>query len=242
MYDDFSLVLKDTAEKLKTEGSLVKPNKWQAIDAPLGMWEILNHSFTCKIANDLTVLQEQIKPDLPWADVHFMERTSGYPLNPPPSYMIWPYYKQDENWRRVGNKFSHSYPERMFPPYTTGIRYDYGNLNDVVDMLVKDPYTRQAFLPIWFPEDTGATHGERVPCTIGYWFIHRDNQLSMVYPIRSCDFRRHFKNDIYLASRLLLWVLDQLKEKDSYWESVEPGTLTMQIWNLHVFEGEQNFI
>lgn len=242
MYDDFSKVIKDTAKRLKKEGKVVHVNKWQAIEAPLKMFEIFNHSFTCKVSDDIDELKKQIQPDLPWADVHFMERVSGFPLNPPPSYQIWPYYKDDKKWRRVGNKFSHSYPERMNTPRIKGIRYNYGNLEDVINLLLNDRYTRQAFLPIWFPEDTGAVHGERVPCTIGYWFVHRDNQLNMYYPIRSCDFRRHFKNDIYMACRLLLWVLDNLKSKDVYWKDVEPGILTMQIWNLHIFDGEQNFI
>jgi hypothetical protein len=46
-----------------------------------------------------------------------------------------------------------------------GIRYNYGDLNDVVDLLARSPATRQAVLPVWFPEDTGAVHGERVPCS-----------------------------------------------------------------------------
>ena len=30
---------------------------------------------------------------------------------------------------------------------------------DVIDLLEREPFTRQAYLPIWFPEDTGAFHG-----------------------------------------------------------------------------------
>ncbi len=242
MYNNFQDVLKDTARYLKENGKIVKPHKWQAIEAILGMWEVFNYAFTCKISEDIDELKKQIQPNLPWADIHFKERVGGEPLNPPPSYSLWPYYRQDENWRRVDKKFSHSYPERMWTPKLQGIRYKYGDLKDVITLLSSDPYTRQAFLPLWFPEDTGAVHGERVPCTIGYWFIHRDNNLSIIYPIRSCDFRRHLRNDIYLACRLLLWVLNELRKEDKYWNNIKPGTLTMQIWNLHVFEGEQNFI
>lgn len=242
MYTDFAEVIADTGSLLKRYGSVVKANKWQARDVSLGMWEVLNHMFICEVNPDIEELKKQIKPSLPWADEHFAERVSGLPLNPPPSYVNWPYYKQDEKWK-VGDKFSHSYPERMWPPLTIGIRYAYGDLGDLIQLLLDDPYTRQAFLPIWFPEDTGAVHGERVPCTIGYYFILRNNRLNMIYPIRSCDYRRHFRNDIYMACRLLLWVLDELKESDpGTWRDVKPGTLTMQIWNLHVFEGEQNFI
>ena len=227
---------------LKTEGVKVYPKKWQAREVSMGMHEIFNFNFTAEIPHTIQELVEQVKPDLPWADEHFDERVCGLPLNPAPSYVRWPYYKEDEKWR-VDGKFSHTYPERIWPPQIEGIRYTYGNLDDVIDLILSDPLTRQAFLPLWFPEDTGAHHGERVPCTIGYWFIHRDNTLSITYPMRSCDIRRHFRNDVYMASRLLLWVLDRLKVlAPDYWKYVDPGTLTMNIWNLHCFAGEERFI
>src|SRR5918994_728289 len=68
-----------------------------------------------------------------------------------------------------------------------GIRFMYGDLSDVVDLLIRNPLTRQAYLPIWFPEDTGAHHRMRVPCTLGYHFMVRNNQLSCRYYMRSCD-------------------------------------------------------
>lgn len=241
MFLSFAEVLKDARDKLVNEGNVVSPNQWQARKLDIKMWELFDYSFKCKIPHTLEDLVDDVKPDLPWANVHFDERICGYPINPAPSYQMWPYYKQDEKWR-VGGKFSHTYPERMWTPRLSGIRYEYGNLEDVVNLLNKDPFTRQAFLPMWFPEDTGATHGERVPCTIGYWFIHRENELSMYYPIRSCDFRRHFKNDIYMACRLLMWMLDRLREYDSYWNNINPGTLNMQVWNLHIFAGEEKVI
>lgn len=238
----FEVIKSDLALNIKSRGTVAKPKKWQAIDTPIEMVEIFNVGFEYDFPKSVEELREAVKPDLPWADDHFEERVGGLPLNPPPSYQHWPYYKQDANWRRVDNKFSHSYPERMWTPKIDGIRYPYGDLEDVVDLLVSDPLTRQAFLPIWFPEDTGAVHGERVPCTIGYWFYHRNNKLNIVYPIRSCDFRRHFKNDVYMACRLAIWVLEELKKKDNYWEDVTPGSLTMNIFNLHIFKGEENFI
>ena len=67
---------------------------------------------------------------------------------------------------------------------------DYGDLDDVVTLLTNDPLTRQAFLPMWFPEDTGVVHGTRVPCSLGYHFMQRDGRLSITYYIRSCDIVR----------------------------------------------------
>lgn len=126
----------------------------------------------------------------------------------------------------------------MIPAY--GIRYNYGDLQDVVNQLVKDPFTRQAYLPIWFPEDTGATEGQRVPCTLGYHFIRNGPKLDCNYFIRSCDIYRHFTNDVYLAIRLTHWIYDQvvLQQKNSQFP-VWPGHLNMFISNLHMFTADE---
>lgn len=123
-----------------------------------------------------------------------------------------------------------------------GIRYRHGDLNDVVDLLVRQPLTRQAYLPIWFPEDTGAHHGERVPCTLGYHFMMRDNRLSCRYFMRSCDIIRHFADDVYMAARLTQWICDEV---DDRWEGLDteneymfPGELRMNITSLHAFIGD----
>lgn len=120
-----------------------------------------------------------------------------------------------------------------------GIRHQYGDLLDVVDLFIKDPLTRQAFLPIFFPEDTGVVHGGRVPCTLGYHFTRRNSRLHVNYFIRSCDLLRHFRDDIYLTARLNLWLIDQLKAKDpGNWDDVLPGNFTMFITSLHMFRND----
>lgn len=118
-----------------------------------------------------------------------------------------------------------------------GIKYEYGDLGDVVSLLADDPYTRQAYLPVWFPEDTGGG-SKRAPCTIGYHFIMRDGSLDVNYHIRSCDFVRHFRDDCYLTVRLLLWVLERCKALDPRWEEVVPGKFVMQIGSLHIFRND----
>lgn len=241
-YRDFSIPIHLAGKELKEKGKVVYPKKWQATQIDRGMREIFNYEFTCQISSSIKKLKKQIEPDLPWSDKHFKERVSREPLNPPPSYIDWPYYQDDKKWRTEGEKFSHSYPERIWTPEIQGIRYRHGNLDDVIDLLLSDPLTRQAFLPMFFPEDTGAHHGERIPCSIGWQFFHRDDKLSIFYPIRSCDYRRHFRNDIYMAARLTLWVLEELRKRDNYWDDIHPGTLTMQIWNLHCFEHEERFL
>lgn len=117
-----------------------------------------------------------------------------------------------------------------------GIRFYYGDLADLVLLLKENPRSRQAYLPVWFPEDlTAAVEGERVPCTLGYHFmVTPDQKLDCMYPMRSCDFIRFFRDDIYMAGRLMQWIGEQIK--------VDAGVLTMHIANLHAFVGDQMFL
>lgn len=128
-------------------------------------------------------------------------------------------------------------PPDMIMPRHAGIMYNYGDLGDVVQLLSSDPYTRQAYLPVWFPEDTGGG-SKRAPCTIGYHFLMRDGKLDINYHIRSCDFVRHFRDDLYLTVRLLLWVLESCRLCSRDWNDVTPGLFIMQIGSLHIFRND----
>jgi thymidylate synthase len=122
-----------------------------------------------------------------------------------------------------------------------GIRHDYGDLGTVVKLLAKDLTTRQAYLPIFHPEDLmAAAKSERVPCSLGYHFICRQGRLDVMYPMRSCDFVRHFRDDVYLTSRLLLWVIKEMKSvsEDPSVQAVVPGRLIMHITSLHCFDSD----
>src|SRR3546814_17811567 len=84
---------------------------------------------------------------------------------------------------------------------------------------LRSPYTRQAYLPVWFPEDTGSASGQRVPCTLGYQFLIRETPagkvLHIIYNMRSCDFMRHLADDIYMTIRLAQWMPDQLQRSEA---------------------------
>ena len=230
-------------ERLKDQGYMVKTEKWQGIDSPDNMWEVMNHSFQMFIPQTMDELKEEVRPNLPWADDHFEERVGGLPLNPPPSNEWWPFNQKKNQQFKKEEKFSHTYPERIWTPHLEGIRFRYGDLNDLLDLLEREPYTRQAFLPIWFPEDTGSHHKERVPCTIGYHFMRRGDYLHISYFIRSCDILRHFRDDIYLACRKLYWIIEKMKERNpDTWKNVIPGYFAMHIVSLHCFAGERGIL
>lgn len=226
-----------------SQAPVVHVGEWQAIsglpqDRTIELEDVsfeipLPSSDAPKIA-----LQILIQPNLPWAEDHFLERVGGEPLNPPPSHEWWPYaQKSNEQHVDAGKRFSHTYPERMWAKqisdYTIhGERREFGDLEDLVQLLMARPGTRQAFLPIWFPSDGATALGsERVPCTIGYHFLARDGKLKIVYYIRSCDFYRHFRDDVYMAGRLCQWVAERV--------GLVPNKLVMHISSLHIFESEK---
>lgn len=218
--------------------------------------ELHNVVMTYDAPATIKAAQTHTGANLPWAEDHFQERVSGIPYNPAPSEQWWPFRVNGNKAHKNGEKFSHTYPERIWPKrggdllevtkgsINLGLRYAYGDLKDVVDLLAKDPFTRQAYLPIWFPEDTGASQGQRVPCTLGYHFIRRGIALDCQYFMRSCDIFRHFPDDVYMAVRLMQWVVEQLADNPALldqWGGPFPtvGKLTMVISNLHCFKGDE---
>lgn len=231
---------------------------WQAMDVSQSPLHVTRELINVIIQHQLPagqdrvqLLRDDFEPDLPWADEHFAERVSGQPLNPPPSHVRWPYHGSNTG-RHLddGVQFSHTYPERFWPKYAghagepgplnvhRGIRSSYGDLNGVINQLVNNPLTRQAYLPVWFPEDTGETV-LRVPCTLGYHFMADDTGvLHGWYYLRSCDFTRHLHNDLYFATRLMLWVADQVALRSDNEIELNPQFLTVVISSLHLFEGD----
>lgn len=231
----------------------------------MASWELLNYTMSVPLKGDnLDSYRFAIAPNLPWADDHFLERVSGQPLNPGQTWKTWPWASSADKFRAEGKalctqipdeqkQFNHTYMERYWPkyaglddqvipgdrPYNFGIRNEYGDLRSLVELLANEPYTRQAWIPIFFPEDTGIGDGGRKPCTLGYQFICRDMQLHVYYPLRSCDFIRHWQDDVYLTVRLLLWVLDECKKiSPAFWSQVTPGSYTMHCTSLHIFEND----
>lgn len=241
--------ISETKDKLYHLGREVKQENWQSTKSPDNTWELLNHSLGFQIPIDIEQLRLMVRPNLPWADMQFEERVGGEPLNPGESFKEWPHYKNtnySDDTHREKDKFSHTYMERFWPKNKTsdlergGIRFKYGDYQDVKRLLAKDPSTRQAFLPIWFPEDTGVVHGERVPCSLGYHFIIRNGFIHLTYYIRSCDFLRHFRDDIYMACRMVYDICEYIKKSSDI--EILPGLFTMHIVSLHVFMKERGLL
>lgn len=235
--------------------------EWQSqksVEGANTTYEILNASFEMPMPETLDEAVRIVGPNISWAEDHFQERVSGEPLNPPPSHAWWPFAVAGNDMHKSEEKFSHTYPERYWPKFANigetrpngrrvfvphnGVRYEYGDLGDVVDLLTRSPYTRQAYLPVWFPEDTGSVSGQRVPCTLGYQFLIRETPagkvLHIMYHMRSCDFMRHLADDIYMTIRLAQWVRDQIQDRGG-WHHIKMGRLYFSAGSLHIFEPDR---
>lgn len=262
-YPTFSTAVKDARKLLLEFGEDVDAGRWQGVPTQgkpdLVTRELLDFDFGVRFPVDphsVDRLKTDIQPNLPWADLEFEDRIGGIPLNPHHSLEHWPWWhgQYDVTASTSGTedtddfRFDHTYSERYWPPVVKGIRYEMGNLNDLINMLERDPYTRQAWFPIFYPEDTGAVFGGRVPCTLGYHFMLRGDTLNLWYPIRSCDYVRHFRDDIYLTCRLGLWVLQQLFERElrhdeqQVWVDVQHICLRMKIFSLHYHKGDEMYV
>lgn len=245
-HDEFLDIRRDLAQHL-LETEPENFGKWQSLDVSQSTahatYELLNVALWYDMPNSKGGAQEYIKPDLPWAERHFQERIGGKAINPGVEHANWPYHEGAIKLHQHGGKYDHNYMERFWPTdlhdgfsifptkYWHGYRFPVGDLDDVITQLIADKGTRQAYLPIFFPEDTGATKGQRVPCTLGYHFIVREDQLHMQYNLRSCEIYRHFTNDIYMAVRLAQHVGSSIGVTDM-------GRLTVNIVSFHGFVGD----
>jgi thymidylate synthase len=250
-------------DELRLYGDEVDTGHWQGVSTEgkpdLVTMEMMNLRWTAMMPWDFHDAQLQCDPNLPWAEDHFQERVSRVPSNPGEQYKNWPWWVGQvsafDRHPAMGDegakpKFSHTYQERFWPKYAgspypsegahLGTRYKYGDLDDVVNLLRKHPFTRQATFPIFFPEDTGAVHGGRVPCTLHYHFLRRGDSLHLWYPMRSCDAVRHFRDDVYMAVRLCQWVLNELiwVSREDSWAGVKPGFLHFTAYSFHVHKGD----
>jgi hypothetical protein len=263
IFPDFCAAIQAASDALQFRARPVHTETWQGFDISkrpeAEMREILGFDLRVAMPSEsLEYYRAQILPNLPWADDHFAERVAGY-ANPGETWLSWPWALKADSSRKHQGEFSHTYMTRYWPRFVPpeggrvintiglgevanstlfemrGHKFRYGDLADLVNLLAREPHTRQAWLPIFFPEDTGAVDGQRVPCTLGYYFIQRNGFLHLYYPIRSCDFYRHFRDDLYLTVRLTLWVLERLRERDVFWQGVRPGFFDMWVGSFHLF-------
>jgi len=238
IFQSFPAALSEVERDLKELGKLSKRQSWQGKDAADADRELVR-----ELTNyQYTVLRPGVA-DLPrvnreWADAEFKERVSWDHINPGEAWK-----KRQEVWFELLEEdggFSYSYNERL------QYHGECGGILDIVELLVQDPTTRRAYLTVWYPGDPFLAQNHRAPCSLGYFFQAEGDQLNMTYYMRSCDWSRHFQDDVYLALALRHHIIEQYNEAvddekgasggDSDKPYFKGGSFTHNIANLHVFE------
>lgn len=217
IYKNFSEAVNEIRRDLAEMGIDVHPDtmqdKFVGDSEEYDTKELQNYIYT--VINPAESLC-QLNPTQPWADGEFFERTSNTPMNPGEAYKL-----RDDVWNEFlhDGKFSYTYPERM-----------YLKLERVIEEALRHPNSRQLYLSIWDPKVDTYRAGEqvRIPCSLGYLFQIRRGQLDITYFMRSCDFVTHFQNDVYLATKLMIYVAKRL--------GVKPGNFTHYVGSMHVYK------
>lgn len=153
------------------------------------------------------------------------DRCSGQPLNPGNSYKI-----RSDMWNKFleGNgKFSYQYAERLWTN---------DQFRNVISCLKNDSGTRQAVLSVWNPDKDMDSNklggGNRIPCSLNYQFVIRNDRLHCIYSMRSNDFFGHHVIDLYCASGLMEYIVKELKKT---YPKLKVGTLSYMCASLHAF-------
>lgn len=219
IYKNFEAALNEIQRDLKEMGVKVHTssyqNKFIGDKAEFETLEITNYSYM--VTNPISTLN-QLKPTQPWADAEFEERIGSYYLDgkyhrlfesndgPPlhryahnPGFAwkhrpeVWSEFIRDDN-----GEFDYTYSDRF---------NSVGLIDQLIENIKADKASRQHYLAMWDPQDLSCALGtERIPCTLGYLFHHRQGALDITYLQRSADFATHFHNDLYLACMMLKYI------------------------------------
>jgi thymidylate synthase len=151
----------------------------------------------------------------------FKDRISKYPLNPGNSYKIrqdmWQKFMIEDNL-----KFDYTYSERLNKKW-----------GKVVQTLNEDKHSRQAVVQIFESYDLNNTGGDtRIPCSLNYSFVIRNNRLYLIYHMRSNDYFGHFPIDIWLAAESIGFLTNKLKDK---YRDLKTGSLIYFCNSLHAY-------
>jgi len=212
-FSDFRTANNEIKRDLAELGTSVHPQTMQdkkiEDDPDYNTRELLNYDYMV-----LEPSLEDLHASQPWADAEFDERISFTTETGAEAWKLRP-----EVWQEFADRgFSYTYGER----YSS-------SLEAIIQELRVHPESRQLFLSVWDPIlDPDKLGYQRVPCSLGYWFVKRDGQLDMTYMQRSADFATHFENDQYLSRKLQEYVAGQV--------GIPAGRFTHWIGSLHIYQ------
>lgn len=187
--------------------------------------ELIGYAYTLMDLDEESVFDAAMYTDYvpaDWLRCEARERTQGLPpgiaLNPGTAWL-----KNRKFWNQYirNGVFSYSYAER----WQAQIPY-------VINELTDKPNTRQAVITMYDRHEDMLKWGgiDRVPCSLTYQFIRREDRLVLIYNQRSCDFIKFFGADVYFSVALLKYVAKLV--------NLPPGEFIHFMGSLHAFAGD----
>lgn len=232
MFADFPEAQNEIARDLAELGITVHPETMQdkdiADDPDYLTKELPNYIYTV-LKPDYTQIEGTHDE---WITQEWEDRLVGG-LNPGRAWKKRPEIWEEflEKGGQPKNKRLHSAAMRKavvgYFAYTYSLRMGGKHIQKIIDELIIHPNSRQLYLPVWKELDETRRGRRRVPCSLGYWFVHREGQLNLTYMMRSCDFHTHYANDVALATMMLTYVANQAE--------IKVGTFTHFVGSLHVY-------
>lgn len=154
-----------------------------------------------------------------------LDRIDRSGLNPGNSYKIRMDLWQKLMSKKDGDKFDYTYSER--------INYVH-QLDNAIAALRDDVHSRRAMIMVFRPEDTQESMGyqTRIPCSVSYQFLIRNNKLMVIYYIRSNDYFKHFAIDIWLTHAIQDYICQQLQ---GTYPGLKVGSLNYYAGSFHAY-------
>lgn len=160
-----------------------------------------------------------------YCNQEIIDRVDRRGLNPGNSYKIRMDLWQKLMSKKDGDRFDYTYSER--------INYIH-QLDNAIAALKEDEHTRRAMIMIFWPGDTTESSGfqTRIPCSVSYQFLIRNNKLMVLYYIRSNDYFKHFAIDIWLTQAMQSYIFEQLK---GTYPNLKIGSLNYYAGSFHAY-------
>jgi len=222
IFKDFKEARGEIARDLKEMGLHVDNVMMQDKEGSFPTLELINYGYTVT-----KPIVQDLNPTQPWAAAEFGDRIQAIMGNPSPLGTAW-MTRADEhmdwsefiefNGKPLPQGVSLEEAKESCSPLVARdpirLAYSYGErlaLNDqvmrVIRELRRNPMSRQLYIAMWDPhQDSERLGSRRVPCSLGWHFIMREDRLHLTYTMRSCDFVTHWQNDVWLAMMLLDFV------------------------------------
>ena len=192
-------------------------DKYVGDDKDYETLELMAYSYCIQKFDDLEELLIHQGANIEWVHGECFERLNPAQINKNPGH-AWT--KNQKFWIPFlrNGCFSYSYPERWLA------QIDY-----IVHELHERPNTRQAIMTMYESTKDMMNWGgqDRVPCSLTYQFMIRENRLHMIYSQRSCDFNLFYASDVYLTVKLLMCIAKAI--------GIDIGYFYHNIGSLHTF-------